>query len=268
MFTTKRRVFAGLAVAGLVLVGSQAASAAGPHTITVPPIVVAGDDLDVELSLCSDLDATNDDIWEVTLKARAAFTTPQASTQTTAAPPGNLVSLTFTLLGPGMYDVTATCWNYAAATTPVDYEPATVAVVDPDLSIATSVSTVAAGAVLLVTGEGFDPGDEVVIELHSTPVVLGKTLANDKGAVSASVTIPAGTTLGQHWITLAGTSGSFTATVITVSPTPPPGGGVPKVISDVAPGGSGSALVFAGLAVTFLVVVGVVASRRSRTSGE
>ncbi|MDQ1204387.1 metallophosphoesterase family protein [Microbacterium sp. SORGH_AS_0862] len=62
-----------------------------------------------------------------------------------------------------------------------------------------------------VAGSGFMPGEEVVVELHSAPVVLARTTADANGAVAVTVTIPASTPAGAHEIVLVGTGSGRTA---------------------------------------------------------
>ncbi|WP_082013768.1 phosphatase PAP2 family protein [Microbacterium hominis] len=78
--------------------------------------------------------------------------------------------------------------------------------------------SVTAGGNLTVTGAGFQPGETVTIELHSTPVRLGTAVASATGTISATVTVPAGTPAGAHTIVLSGASSGVTAaTPITVT---------------------------------------------------
>mgnify|MGYP000861212074 CR=1 FL=1 len=56
----------------------------------------------------------------------------------------------------------------------------------------------AAGAALPITGEGFAPGSEVVLTLHSTPIALGTLVVGADGTLSGEVVIPAGVAPGSH----------------------------------------------------------------------
>lgn len=67
---------------------------------------------------------------------------------------------------------------------------------------------VEAGSQVAVCGEGFAPGEQVQVFLHSEPVFLAVVVAGADGSVSATVTIPADTGAAEHRIELRGvTSG-------------------------------------------------------------
>jgi hypothetical protein len=63
------------------------------------------------------------------------------------------------------------------------------------------------GADLTVTGDSLMPGSEVTVELRSTPITLGKTKVDSKGAFSLKVAIPA-VEAGIHSIVVLGTDTS------------------------------------------------------------
>lgn len=71
------------------------------------------------------------------------------------------------------------------------------------------------GQVLDLTAEGLPPQTTVVVEIRSTPQVLGSTVADDLGAMALSVTIPLDIESGDH--------------TIVATATPP--GGEPSVVS-------------------------------------
>lgn len=94
------------------------------------------------------------------------------------------------------------------------------------------------GADITVTGEGFTAGEQIRIELHSTPVVLGTVIAGADGSFSTVVRIPAGTTPGAHTIWAIGSSGRTSPTPITVvAPAPAP---APAPSPGPAPASAGS----------------------------
>jgi LPXTG-motif cell wall-anchored protein len=64
-------------------------------------------------------------------------------------------------------------------------------------------SSVVWGSTLDVTGQGFDPGTEVTLTLHSDPVVLGTVSAGDDGRFATTVTIPV-VDPGDHVLTADG----------------------------------------------------------------
>ena len=116
-----------------------------------------------------------------------------------------------------------------AEATPVVLGTSDVTGLDFDLSwtpadVSSSASSAHAGDTITISGSGFAPGEKVSIELHSTPVVLGSVNADESGAVSTTVTLPADTALGGHEIVLTGAySGTTGATALTVVA---PGGGL------------------------------------------
>lgn len=62
-------------------------------------------------------------------------------------------------------------------------------------------------------GTGFLPGESVSGVMSSEPIALGTQIADEDGTVTFTWTIPAGTDLGTHTVTLTGvTSGSVAAT--------------------------------------------------------
>ncbi|WP_308799376.1 family 78 glycoside hydrolase catalytic domain [Agromyces silvae] len=67
-----------------------------------------------------------------------------------------------------------------------------------------SADWVVQGGTLTVRGEGFEPGEQVRVELHSAPVLLDRVVARGDGTFETTVTIPAGTSVGAHEIVLVG----------------------------------------------------------------
>lgn len=59
------------------------------------------------------------------------------------------------------------------------------------------------GAALALRYAGFQPGKEVTIVMHSTPVTLGTFTADASGLVTAEVTIPAAAEPGSHTLTVS-----------------------------------------------------------------
>ncbi|CAN7196006.1 hypothetical protein LJR186_000541 [Microbacterium foliorum] len=61
-------------------------------------------------------------------------------------------------------------------------------------------------------GTGFKPGESVTGVMTSEPIALGTKVADAQGTVTFTWTIPSGTDLGTHAVTLTGaTSGSVSA---------------------------------------------------------
>ena len=65
-------------------------------------------------------------------------------------------------------------------------------------------NTPVAGGMVTVSGGGFAPATQLTIQLHSTPVVLGSTTSDAYGNYSATVTIPADTAPGAHFVVVSG----------------------------------------------------------------
>ena len=65
------------------------------------------------------------------------------------------------------------------------------------------------GSTLHVTAAGFWPDEPVTITMHSTPVTLLTTTADDTGAVSAEVVIPSAAALGAHVLSISGQLSGF-----------------------------------------------------------
>jgi hypothetical protein len=121
--------------------------------------------------------------------------------------------------------VTGTKPGYETETVVSDASAAVLA------SIEASNSAPQPGEALTVTGEGFGPGEPVLLELRSDPVVLGTVTADETGSFAYDVTIPADTPVGVHTIIAIGQETGRTASAgITVvmpqtQPTTPPGSG-------------------------------------------
>jgi hypothetical protein len=61
-----------------------------------------------------------------------------------------------------------------------------------------------------VQGDGYSPGAQLHVVLHSTPVDLGEVTADDHGHIDTTVTIPAGTEPGLHWLAVDGNAADGT----------------------------------------------------------
>jgi LPXTG-motif cell wall-anchored protein len=84
-------------------------------------------------------------------------------------------------------------------------------------------------------GTGFDPGEGVNGDVHSTPVFVGHTTANANGVARLTFTVPASLAAGTHTFTFVGQrSGHTLSTTFTVL-----GGGAAR-------SSSGSGLPFTG----------------------
>jgi LPXTG-motif cell wall-anchored protein len=65
---------------------------------------------------------------------------------------------------------------------------------------------------------GFQPGEVVVLVMHSTPVVLGTFTADANGVVTAEFTLAAGTAVGTHTLVYEGNLGTYFQESFTVTP--------------------------------------------------
>lgn len=65
--------------------------------------------------------------------------------------------------------------------------------------------------------KGFKPNEKVTLVLHSTPVTLGVFTAAANGVLTATYTIPAGTTLATHTLAFDGDAGSHYEIALTLT---------------------------------------------------
>ncbi len=103
--------------------------------------------------------------------------------------------------------------------------------------------TVEPGGSVSAAASGFAPGETVGETLHSTPVTLGSVVANGNGEITATVTVPFGTTAGQHEVLFTGQISGVTATLPVLVPAPPAG---PVFTTDSPPQTVPSGNVYAG----------------------
>lgn len=82
--------------------------------------------------------------------------------------------------------------------------------------ITTSSSISAPGGSLTVNGQSFASDESILLTLFSHTVPIGSMSTNGTGSFSTSVTIPPGTTPGDHTIVATGATGDSAATGIKV----------------------------------------------------
>ena len=114
-----------------------------------------------------------------------------------------------------------------------------------------AVSTVTSGGTVTLTGGGYLPFSTVTVVMYSDPVVLGTTTADADGAISLTVTLPAGVT-GEHDLVASGVDPSGRPHHLTMAVTVAAGPGLPDTGADIALpalGGLAALAVGAGLVV-------------------
>ncbi|MEO7557231.1 MAG: hypothetical protein ABIV94_11580 [Acidimicrobiales bacterium] len=133
-------------------------------------------------------------------------TLPASTTTTTTTLPASTTTTSSTVPG-------STTTTVPGSTTTTSTTVPTV----PDVRDETVVSpkSVAPGGVVSITSEGWAPGSEVTVVLHSTPVTLGVLTADSAGRVDGTVTIPIDTELGAHDVQLVGTAAAGAARSVT-----------------------------------------------------
>jgi len=160
-------------------------------------------------------------VQEGTSAADAVAALPATTTITDADGATHSVDLTWKIDGyhgdePGDYDATAT-FSLPANVTQSDppttlSTSTTVTVARPAATASIDKTMVDAGDTVTVHGSGYQPGETVTAELHSTPVKVGSAVATVDGVVELSATIPADTAAGSHTISLTGDHSGQTAT--------------------------------------------------------
>jgi hypothetical protein len=147
---------------------------------------------------------------------------------------------------------------------PVEPEPPT----PPSTTATIDKTSVVAGESLTVSGEGFLPGEQVQVWLHSEPELMGVVVADELGKVSSTFTVPSTTPAGTHHVELYG----ITSALRLVSPTftviaaavPAAAAVTPTTTTGTLPvTGAGLALPAAGVALAGLGAVLAASARRA-----
>ncbi len=160
--------------------------------------------------------------------------------------------------GPGGYTVASTCDNYYSALG-TNYPAAQVTVQAPLVAAPPAVTVnpnvVQVGGSTDVTGVNFGANEQVNVELHSNPVLLATFTSNASGLVRGTVTVPAGTALGDHEVQLVGLSTGVSASApLTVVAAPTTTGTASSSSTQLASTGTNSSLMVDGL---IMLVVGL-----------
>ena len=114
------------------------------------------------------------------------------------------------------------------------------------------------GDVVLVTGDGFQPGGQVTITLGDSKV-LATTEADENGAISIEVTVPADTAGGEHEIQASGPAPDNG--VLILASTLETASGQPTLGQSGGGGGMSPLLLIGGIAVVVVAVLGLVVAR-------
>jgi hypothetical protein len=120
-----------------------------------------------------------------------------------------------------------------------------------------------AGGIVSVQISGFAPNSQVVISLHSDPVIIGSFTTNNVGDAGVSFPLPSGLS-GQHEIWAEGTDSDGTAVIakglISID--------LPTPVSNASLAFTGNDPGMKVLAAGLLIVVGLLARRCSRSLAE
>lgn len=131
---------------------------------------------------------------------------------------------------------------------------------NPAPTVTLEKSTAKIGESIEIVGTGFTAGHEISAVLHSDPITIGTAVADERGVVRFSYTIPATTPIGSHEIVLTdvATGASAKAPLLVEAATTKKGRGLAKTGADVA-----GLMALAALFATTGAVVSTRAKRRS-----
>lgn len=150
-------------------------------------------------------------------------------------------------------------------------------------SVAISGGDSIAGGTVTFVASGFQPGEMVTFEVHSTPIIAGRVAADSRGTATLVWKVPAGFEPGQHTVYAIGRDGLKTAgmpfTVKSASApsvTPPPTVKTTDNTSKGAPQGkvtaskgtlakTGASTMAAGIAALMLLGTGAALVRRRQS---
>ncbi|MGM7671025.1 ExeM/NucH family extracellular endonuclease [Microbacterium sp. A93] len=128
-------------------------------------------------------------------------------------------------------------------------------------NITLGATSVAAGGTVDVSGEGFDAGLELVLELRSTPVQVGTVTVADDGTFRTTITVPKNTAAGEHTLAAIQPNGAEATATLTVTAAPGGSGQLPTTGADSTP--------YIVMAVVLLLLgVGFLVFRRRRRVDE
>lgn len=130
---------------------------------------------------------------------------------------------------------------------------------NPAPTVTLEKSTVKIGESIEIVGTGFTAGHEISAVLHSDPITIGTAVADERGVVRFSYTIPTTTPIGSHEIVLTDVAtGASAKAPLLVEAATTKGRGLAKTGADVA-----GLMALAALFATTGAVVSTRAKRRS-----
>jgi hypothetical protein len=229
---------AGLLLAPAAFAAPVAGTLAAP---SAPTSVVAGAPFTVSGTGCT----TDDPADPVSVELYTEYVSPDANVLPGADGSWSVEMHFNADTAPGTYTVWAGCESYngvvdagdynaypnlsiavtAPAATPAASTPAAAFVPGatpntPGIAVtknSTTSNVAKPGQQVTQVLKGFKPNEKVTLVLHSTPVTLGTFTADANGVVTATYTLPAGTTLATHTLAFDGDAGSHYEVTITLT---------------------------------------------------
>lgn len=136
----------------------------------------------------------------------------EGATSATFSIPDSLAGRTLSVRVSGSLDGYAPAQATSAALTIAASEPEA-----ETPKVVLGSQTVAAGGSLRVSGTGFAAGDQLRLELHSTPVSLGAVTATAAGEFATTVRIPTTVSAGAHTLVVLLPDGTQVRAAVTVT---------------------------------------------------
>ncbi|WP_372984547.1 choice-of-anchor G family protein [Microbacterium sp.] len=187
-----------------------AASAAATDDASTDASTTATTDADASAAAAAQAAAQND---ATSTSAADASAAADADPNASAAAAAN-ASSSATASATAAADASAEAAAEASASATAEASASADAAADPTgpIAITIKVPVLERGEKQTAVGTGFQPGESVTGVMTSEPIALGTQVADAQGTVTFTWTIPSGTDLGTHAVTLTGaTSGSVSA---------------------------------------------------------
>ncbi|WP_053098651.1 choice-of-anchor G family protein [Microbacterium sp. CGR1] len=212
------------AVAAALADATSSASAAADVTADAAASAAATDDASTDASATATTDANASAASAAAAQASAqndatstsaadASASADADPNASAAAAAN-ASSSATASASAAADASAEAAAEASASATAEASASADAAADPTgpIAITIKVPVLERGEKQTAVGTGFQPGESVTGVMTSEPIALGTQVADAQGTVTFTWTIPSGTDLGTHAVTLTGaTSGSVSA---------------------------------------------------------